>query len=35
MNLEQTPVEPPAVTYTLDRDDGSVKFPTEKPGKAA
>ena len=35
MNLEQTPVEPPTVTYTLDRDDGSVKFPTEKAGKAA
>jgi type IV secretion system protein VirD4 len=35
MNLEQTPVDPPAVTYTLDRDDGSVKFPTEKQGKAA
>jgi type IV secretion system protein VirD4 len=30
MNLEQTPVEPPPVTYTLDRDDGSVTFSTEK-----
>jgi type IV secretion system protein VirD4 len=34
-NLEQTPVEPPTLAYNLDRDDGSVKFPTEKPGKAA
>jgi hypothetical protein len=34
-NLEQTPVDPPAVAYKLDRDDGSVKFPTEKTGKAA
>jgi type IV secretion system protein VirD4 len=34
-NLEQPPVEPPPVTYTLDRDDGSVKFPMEKAEKAA
>jgi type IV secretion system protein VirD4 len=33
-NLEEIPVEPPSVTFKLDRDDGSVKFPTEKTGKA-
>jgi type IV secretion system protein VirD4 len=29
-NLEEDPPPPPTVTYSLDRDDGSVKFGAEK-----